>query len=756
MLPVKELWSTDSERYAMEKTGRLAEIIFRNNENFYTVASVENDDEFEQFVVVGNMPRADLGMTYVFYGEWKNHSTYGEQFSFTNCTEQMPRSRSAITAFLSSGVIRGVNLKTAKSLVDEFGEDTLRVIAEEPERLEEVYGIGKKKAETIAESYRENREFADISLFFTEHGISSAYAMKMYKVFGAGTVAEVKRNPYRLISEIRGIGFKQADAIAEKLGVPRDSQHRIKSGILFTLRHILSDGSTYAVYDELCEKASMLLDVPMEDVDDQVTILAVEGGLRIAGIQGMKVIYPEAYYEAESNVARSLYYLNKTATKTITADVEGLIKKAESVSEVSLSDEQRDAVRTAVREGVCVITGGPGTGKTTIINTMLRVFEACGFDVALAAPTGRAAKRMSETTGHDATTVHRLLEYTFSDESETMHFNRDHSDPLEYDVIVVDEMSMVDITLMDALTDAILPGTRFVMVGDANQLPSVGAGNVLRDIIRSEMIETVKLTQVFRQDANSLISENAGRINRGEYPSYNGEVKDFFFMRKQSEQAVLATILELCRTRLPRYYTELDPMRDIQVLTPMHKGVVGTVNLNAELQQVLNPPSHEKAERQGRNGIFRVGDKVMQLKNNYTMEWKRTDDFSDGTGVFNGDIGFISSIDNTQNKLTVVFDDIKRAVYSFDQLEELDLAYAMTIHKSQGSEFPVMIMPICSFPPLLANRNLLYTAVTRGKKTVVLVGAEYMLHNMINNDRIDERRTSLADKLGNFINLESM
>lgn len=738
----------------MIKIGRLAEIIFRNEENFYTVASIENDDEMEQFIAVGEMPNANHGMIYSFEGEWSRHHSYGEQFKFRNCREEIPKTETAIIAFLSSGIIKGVSVKTAEAIVAKFGEETLDVIANEPERLETISGIGKVKAQSIVDSYRANREFAEVSLFFEQHDISSSYAMKMYKIYGSDTINEVSKNPYRLITDIRGIGFIQADRIAENLGIPRDSEFRISSGIKYMLRRNTSDGNTYMPFKSFCNKTGEMLDIPSADIEDTCVNLAIDGIVRIDNLNGERVIYPELYYEAETNVARRLYALYKQDIRKVQADIDGLILRSETNMGIKLSEDQRMAVKIATEEGVCVITGGPGTGKTTIINTLIHAFEAGGFSVALAAPTGRAAKRITETSGHDAVTIHRLLDYTFSDEDEGMHFGKNYEDTLEYDVVIIDEMSMVDILLMDALTEAIVPGSRLIMVGDADQLPSVGAGNVLRDIIESEIIHTVRLTRIYRQENNSLIADNASRINRGEYPTYNGEVQDFFFMKRNSEQAVLSTILELCSTRLPNYYKNLDYLKDIQVLTPVHKGTLGTLNMNRELQAILNPPSSEKVEKKGVNSTFREGDKVMQTKNNYRLEWKRIDDFSDGVGVFNGDIGFIAEIDSEDNRLDVIFDDNKRASYDFTMTDELELAYAMTIHKSQGSEFPIIVMPISVFPPMLANRNLLYTAVTRGKQAVILVGAENRLHAMIDNDRIEERLTGLNVWLEGFLKIE--
>ena len=740
----------------IEKTGRLADIVFRNEENFYTVAVVEDDEAMEQFTVTGNIPSLSVGMEYRFRGDWKTHPSYGEQFAVTDCVEIIPKTTAGIKEFLASGAIRGVGPKTAALITGHFGEKTLDIIADNPEKLTEISGIGSSKAEMIAASYRAHREFADIALFFSEYGVAASYAMRMYKIYGGDTVRVVKENPYRLITDIRGIGFTHADRIAEKLGVARDSEFRMTSGLKYMLQRWASGGHTCVPYSRFIEESAAMLELPMADLKDAADRMAVEGIIRIEELMGSRMVYPFIYYEAESNVARRLYSLQQADVKPVRSEINSLIDRVQSETGISLSENQRTAVRNCAENGVCVITGGPGTGKTTIINTIIRIFEASGQTVAIAAPTGRAAKRITETSGRPAVTIHRLLEYYYSEDEDAMNFGKNASDPLEKDVVIIDEMSMVDILLMDALTEAIVPGTRLVMVGDADQLPSVGAGNVLRDIIASEMIHTVRLTEIFRQAEESMIVVNAHRINGGEYPYCNEKDRDFFFMTRSSEAAVVNTIIELCSSRLPKFYTDCDPLRDIQVLTPTRKGNVGTASLNRRLQEVLNPPSPSKPERELPSGIFRKGDKVMQIKNNYQLEWKRTDTFEDGQGVYNGDIGFISSIDKENSRLSVIFDDVRRAEYEFSQTDELELAYAMTIHKSQGSEFPVIVMPMANFPPVLANRNLLYTGVTRGKKSVVLVGSRRSMEAMVDNNRTDERYSGLRERLKHFLILEEL
>lgn len=740
----------------IEKCGRLVEIIFRNKENYYTVAVIENDDKMERFTAVGSMPLAKCGMKFRLKGTWKTHPSYGEQFAFSECTEEVPKDEDGIREFLASGVIRGVGPKMAAAIVEHFGEKTLEIIETEPKRLQEISGIGKSKAKLIVESYQAHREFADISMFFANHGISTAYAMKMYKIYGAETVHAVMENPYRLITDIRGIGFQQADQIAEKLGIERDSEYRLTSGIRFQLGRYAAAGHTCVPFREFCEGTAQLLDVPIADIHDVAELLVIDGHVRIDDQDGRQMIYLSAYFEAENNVARRLFAFHSASVRQIQSDVDGLIKISANSAGITLSENQESAVHSCVENGVCVVTGGPGTGKTTVINTIIDVFEMCGLSVAIAAPTGRAAKRISETSGRQAVTIHRLLEYYYSEDSDKMHFGRNAEDPLDHDAVIIDEMSMVDILLMNALTEAIVPGTRLILVGDADQLPSVGAGNVLRDIISSEIIPTVRLTEIFRQAQESMIVVNAHRINHGEYPFCNEKDKDFFMMHRPNEASVLSTILELCSRRLPAFYSDCDPMRDIQVLTPIRKGTLGIYNLNKELQAILNPPDIDKAQKELQGRVFREGDKVMQIKNNYRLEWKRSDNSLNGEGVYNGDIGFVKTIDMESNKMTVVFDDVKYVEYEFNQTEELELAYAMTVHKSQGSEFPVIIMPITYFPPMLANRNLLYTGVTRGKKSVILVGSEQMLRAMIDNNRIDERCSGLSSKLKKFLILDEL
>lgn len=737
-----------------EKQGTIAEIIFHNNENGYTVAVFET--ETEAFTAVGNIPSASVGRGYVLRGEFITHQTYGEQFSVKEFEEIMPSTKDGIKEFLSSGAMKGIGRKTASAIVSRFGIDTLKIIEQEPQRLTEVSGIGKKTAQRIAEAFGKHREFANIVLYLQQFGISADYAMKLYQVYGADTVKAVEENPYRLVEDVFGIGFKKADKIAEKMGVAEDDEFRIKSGVKFTLSYFAGEGNTFLPQNVLCEKTGQLLDLSIQLIEDELPAMAFSGDIRIENLDGRNVVFLEAYYMAEQNVCKRLAAINSAELKPISGGVDSLISRTENATGIYLSENQKHAVITSLNMGVSVITGGPGTGKTTIINTIINILEESGLKTAIAAPTGRAAKRITETSGHYASTIHRLLEYYFSESENMMRFGKTKEDPLDYDAVIVDEASMIDLMLMNGLVSAVRPGTRLIIVGDADQLPSVGAGNVLRDIINSEYIYCTKLTEIFRQAKESMIVVNAHRINRGEYPDCNAKDKDFFLLRRGSEKEMLETIKNLCLTRLPGYYKDVSPTADIQILTPVRKGILGSINLNKELQEVLNPPQPGLEEKQLGERIFREGDKVMQIKNNYQMTWKNLEDFTEGEGVFNGDVGFIKKVDREFNEITVVYDEIRYVTYHFNQLDELELAYAITVHKSQGSEFPIVIMPISWFPPMLATRNLLYTGVTRGKKSVVLVGSENKLNSMVDNDRISERFSGLGIRLKRLMGMEGI
>ena len=650
-----------------EKQGTIAEIIFHNSENGYTVAIFET--ETDVFTAVGNLPAVTAGRSYILQGEFTTHPVYGEQFSIKSFEEVMPSTEDGIREFLASEAMKGIGRKTAAAIVSVFGTDTLRVIEEEPHRLTDVPGIGKKTAERISLAFGKHREFASIVLYLQQFGINAEYAMKLYRVYGSGTIEAVKENPYRLVEDIFGVGFKKADKIADRMGVARDDEFRIKSGVKFTLSYFAGEGNTFLPQDMLCEKAGQLLDLPIELIEEQLIDMAFEGDIYIEKLDGRNAVFLAAYYLAEQNVCKCLSAINDAQLKPVAGGIDSLISRTENATGIYLSENQKHAVKTSLQMGVSIITGGPGTGKTTIINTIINILEESGLKTAIAAPTGRAAKRITETSGHYASTIHRLLEYYFSESENMMRFGKTKEDPLDYDAVIVDEASMIDLILMNGLVSAIRPGTRLVIVGDADQLPSVGAGNVLRDMISSEYIYSTKLTEIFRQAKESMIVVNAHRINHGEYPDCNAKGKDFFLLRRSAEKEMLETIKTLCLKRLPDYYSDISPTADIQVLTPVRKGLLGSINLNRELQDVLNPPCAELEEKQFGDRIFREGDKVMQIKNNYQMTWKNLEDFTEGEGVFNGDVGVIHHVDREFNEVTVVYDEVRYVTYNFYQLD---------------------------------------------------------------------------------------
>ena len=728
-----------------ERTGTVCEIVYRNEENGYTVAVMETDDEY--ITVVGNLPNCAKGSRFTLRGTVKEHPLYGEQFAFTEFMEIMPENAEAIFDFLRSGVIKGVGPVTAAALVAKFGDDTLKIIEEEPEKLTEVSGIGEKTADKIVESFRAHREFADVSIALQEYGLSIAQAMRLYAAYGTDAVDIVQSDPYRLIDEVPGFGFRKADVIASRMGVSGDDPVRLASGIKYALWQFAADGHALVPRDELAELVGGLLDQPIELIDDRLVELAFSGEIKIDLVDGVEACYLFPYFVAERAVAYKLFDLKDAELRPIEADMGKMIAAAESASGIELSPRQKRAVTVALTGGVSLITGGPGTGKTTIINTIIRILEGSGLKTAVCAPTGRAAKRVTETTGHYASTIHRLLEYYYSEDTDEMRFGKTQEDQLEYDAVIVDEASMIDILLMKGLTDALKPGTRLILIGDCDQLPPVGAGNVLRDIMESDTVDTIRLTEIFRQAGESMIIVNAHRINSGEYPFLNEKDKDFYFMERRDEESCLALLVELAGKRLPAYIGSSDPLSDIQVLTPTRKGPLGTVALNEVLQKALNPPAADKNEKSIGGRIFREGDKVMQIRNNYQIGWKRRRDLAEGQGIFNGDVGLIRRIDSEYGRVTVVFDDERFVEYEFAQMDELEHAYAVTVHKSQGSEFPVVVMPVMNVPPALATRNLLYTAVTRGKELVVLLGRRDRLFSMVDNNSIRLRYSGLGARL---------
>ncbi|MBQ7657300.1 MAG: ATP-dependent RecD-like DNA helicase [Clostridia bacterium] len=712
--------------------------IFRNEENGYSV--VEARAGRDKVTVVGTLPALAAGEQVLLSGAWVEHPQYGRQWKATGCEIRKPTTLLGIERYLGSGLIHGVGPSTAKLIVQEFGKQALDVLSEHPERLTEVPGIGRKRAEQIAKSYLDQYGAREAMVFLQSYGVPSSLAVKISKYYGASAQQKIRENPYRLIDDIEGVGFLTADRIALSLGIPQDSDYRLKAGVKYALQEAAGgEGHTYLPRDMLLQRAAEGLRVSGELLLHQLDSLLFSREIVAMDVDGQDALLLSQYFYAEKEIARYLKLLMGAAQTAVQDAVEQDIRDFERFHRIHFSDNQRLAVSEAVRRGVVVITGGPGTGKTTIINCMLSLL---GSGVLLAAPTGRAAKRMSEATGHEAKTLHRLLEYN-GDEG---HFQRNEQNPLDCACVIVDEMSMVDVFLMRSLLRALKPGTRLIMVGDADQLPSVGAGNVLGDILRSGAIPSVRLTDIFRQSEESLIVLNAHRINHGEAPILNQKGSDFFFERRAQPDAAAEAIVGLCASRLPAFLKSDDPARDIQVLSPTKKTGAGVYQLNKMLQAALNPPSRMKPEIHYGETAFRLGDKVMHVKNNYQLAWK-ADDGAEGEGVFNGDVGFISKVDTDDRVVTVRYDDERAVEYDYQQLEELELAYCLSVHKSQGSEFPCVVMPVVGGPPRLLTRNLFYTALTRARKLVVLVGREDAIAAMVRNNHIAARFTTLRQRL---------
>ncbi|WP_419726056.1 ATP-dependent RecD-like DNA helicase [Terrisporobacter petrolearius] len=733
----------------MEKLqGMVSDIVFKNEENGYTIASLANEND--EITIVGCMPTLSVGESIEIEGKWVNHKIYGSQFEVQSFIPVTPSSLDGIYVYLSSGMIHGIGEKMAKRIVDKFSVDTLDIIQNTPERLTEVEGIGMKKVKQIKESYEENRELRNIIIQLSPYGITPNYCLRIYKKYKDKSLEVINKNPYRLAEEVRGIGFRIADDIASKIGIDKYSPDRIMQGILFTLNQSLGSGHTYLPKRILIEQSVKILGVEPKYVENGIMDLAYDQKVHLENMNGEILIYLMMYYICENGVCKEIVKLSQHETKDLHIEIEEEIKVVEKEDEISLANNQILAVKEAINNGVTIITGGPGTGKTTTINTIIKIFENNDQKVVLCAPTGRAAKRMSETSNKEAKTIHRLLEMGFATDSDELVFFKDEEDPIDADVIILDEASMVDIILMYNLLKAVKLGTRLLLVGDSDQLPSVGAGNVLKDIIDSNVIKTVRLNEIFRQARESMIVVNAHKINSGEPLFLNVKNKDFFFLRKKNNEEILNEIIGLVSERLPKFY-KFDKLKDIQVLTSMRKGDLGVNNLNIELQKYLNPPNKYKQEEQFAKRTFRVGDKVMQIRNNYTKKWETEDKSDSGEGIYNGDIGYIFHIDKDKKTVFVIFDKIKIASYKYDELDEIDHSFCTTIHKSQGSEFPVVVIPIVWAPPMLLSRNLLYTAVTRAKKLVVLVGDVKYLEQMIKNNRINDRYSNLSYKLNKFI-----
>lgn len=728
--------------------GYIERVIYRNDDNGYTVLSLQMGEE--ELTCVGSFPFISEGEFIHAKGSYTEHAVYGQQFLIESYDIKQPEDLFSVQRYLGSGAIKGVGEALAARIVKKFKLDTFRIIEEEPERLAEIKGISERMAKDIYQQFEEKRDMRNAMMFLQQYNITGNLAVKIFSEYGPRMYDVLKENPYRLAEDIAGVGFKTADEIAKRAGIGSDSAYRIKAGILYVLLQASGEGHVYLPEQELLARSKALLFADQDMVLKQLNELMLEKKVIIKEEEESRLIYSSVYYYMELNIARMLHDLN------IRYDVSGqsIRRKVTSIEEqfkIELEEQQRTAVTEAAGNGLLVVTGGPGTGKTTTINTIIKFFESEGMDILLAAPTGRAAKRMTETTGYEAKTIHRLLELSkMSDDGENrFSFERNETNPLETDVLIIDEMSMVDISLMHALLKAVAIGTRLILVGDVNQLPSVGPGNVLRDVINSHSFNVVKLSKIFRQAADSDIIVNAHKINDGEHIRLDNKSKDFFFLKREDSSVIAAVMVNLIKNKLPNY-VNARPF-DIQVLTPMRKGELGVDRLNQILQQALNPPGKEKKEKEYHDIRFREGDKVMQIKNNYQIAWEIRNQFGivaqNGTGVFNGDAGEIKEINLFSEHVLVEFDDNRLVEYSFSQLDELELAYAVTIHKSQGSEYPAVILPVLDGPRLLFNRNLLYTAVTRAKSCVTIVGSDSMLQFMIDNKSEQSRYSGLCQRI---------
>ena len=733
-------------------TGYIDHIIFRNEDNGYTVMVLKGVSEEDELTCVGSFPVVTQGASVELEGNFTQHPVYGKQFQAVRLTEKMPEDALAMERYLGSGAIKGIGAALAGRIVRHFGDDTFQIVENEPERLSEVKGISEKKAREIAMQIAEKSDMRKAMMFLQKYGISLNLGAKIYQKYGDSVYSVLQKNPYRLADDISGVGFKIADEIAYRIGIHTDSDYRIKSGMVYTLLQATGEGHVYLPKDELFQRAAELLGVDSSYMEKHLVDLAMDRKI-VQKEQGDQIlIYPAQYYYLELNTARMLRELDIFCPEDEKI-VERRIVQIEKETGTVLDEMQKKAVQEAAGHGLLILTGGPGTGKTTTINAIIRYFEGEGAEIRLAAPTGRAAKRMTEATGYEAQTIHRLLELSGMPEDDRegqpIHFERNAENPLETDVIIIDEMSMVDIHLIHSLLMAVTAGTRLILVGDENQLPSVGPGNVLRDIIRSGQFPVVELKKIFRQASESDIVVNAHKINKGEQVEINNKSRDFFFLKRYDADIIIRVVIALIQEKLPKY-VEAKPF-EIQVLTPMRKGLLGVERLNQILQRYLNPPDASKKEKEIGQGLFREGDKVMQVRNNYQLEWEIRGRYGipieKGVGVFNGDTGIIKTINEFAETAEVEFEDGRWAEYSFKQLDELELAYAVTIHKSQGSEYPAVIIPLLSGPRMLMNRNLLYTAVTRARKCVTVVGSEETFRDMIRNEKQQRRYSSLDQRI---------
>ena len=723
--------------------GTVEAVLFENQENGYTVIRFRSE-EGESITVVGTIPLTAAGEQLVITGHWETHSTHGPQFRAEFLERVMPSGAASIEKYLASRVIRGVGPQTAKRIVARFGDDTFRVMEEEPHRLAEVAGISAKKAQEIGQHFQKQFGMRKLLEYFMSHGLPVELAMPLYKAYGDLAMDVLQDDPYLLSDDYFGGDFRVVDEFALKLGIEADDSRRVEAAAIYTLRHNLGNGHTFLPVHKLVPAtAAMIHLADAEPVEEALRSLDLEGKLVLDVLKDIKICYLPEYYEAETYVARRIREMTETERMAPT-HLEGSIRAIEGEVGTEYAPDQVKAIIAAVQNSVLLLTGGPGTGKTTTVNGILALFDRLKIKTVLAAPTGRAAKRLSELCGREAATIHRLLETQFDPESGRLCFMHDESEPLKCDAVVVDETSMVDILLMEALLRAMKPDCRLVLVGDPDQLPSVGAGNLFSDLIRSQMIPTVRLTEIFRQAQESLIVMNAHAINGGQMPELRVKDKDFFFLQRKDAAATVSTITDLCVRRLPENMGI--PADQIQVLSPTRKAEAGTANLNVRLQAVLNPPHPDKKERKSGKFVFREGDRVMQIKNNYDIMWKRAEGFGGGTGVFNGDVGKILEIDPNEETMTVAFDD-KVVEYTFDLLSQLELAYAMTVHKSQGSEYRAVVLAVSQANPYLLTRSILYTAVTRAKELLILGGDPSVVAQMVEKNRQSRRYSGLKLRL---------
>lgn len=731
--------------------GIVESIVFKSDDTGYVVSKIRLEKEVIN--AVGVVPFIKEGQHVRLKGQWVIHKQFGRQFNIEEFEEILPNSSKGIERYLASGIIRGIGPITAKRLVDKFKEKTLEILDTDIEKIKDVEGIGEKKFDIIKESYLEQRDLKDIIIFFQGHGMSTNQCIKVYKVFGNNAKEVISENPYILSDEITGIGFMTADRIAKSIGIETTSPFRIQSGIKYVLNQYSASGNTYMPKESLIKETINLLGATKELVEEGLYNLSIDSKIKVEKINDIDSVFALPYYYCELGVTNRIITLSMENFKTINSDIEFEIQVFEQKYNIKFASSQKEAIIGAFQNGIEIITGGPGTGKTTIIKAIIEIYENNNMKVVLGAPTGRAAKRMTESTGREAKTIHRLLEMGVSEEGKSF-YKKGEGEPLEADVVIIDEASMIDIMLMNSLLKAIKLGTRVIIVGDVDQLPSVGPGNVLKDLIESNFLKVVRLKDIFRQGKESLIVTNAHKINNGEMPYLNKKDGDFFFENKEDINEILKTTIDLINIRLPKFNKNFDKLRDIQILTPTRKGVLGVDNLNKELQSVLNPKAPYKKEKETKDTIFREGDKVMQIKNNYSLKWSKINGNGDneGVGVFNGDMGFIDSINEENKTLTVIFDDERKVIYDYIYIDELELAYAITIHKSQGSEFKVVITPAFMGSPLLMNRNLLYTAITRAKELVVVVGLPKALKYMVENNKSIDRYSALKNRIIDITN----